>query len=66
MSTIAARIERIPFNPFDWQLLPIGEPGYALVGFDVAVGAFVLPILRTAWSLSSSAWSVPAPLSSAG
>ncbi len=53
MSNIAARIERIPFNPFHWQLLMIGGLGYAFDGLDAAVVAFVLPILRTSWSLSS-------------
>lgn len=53
MSNIAARIERIPFNPFHWQLLLIGGLGYAFDGLDAAVVAFVLPILRTSWSLSS-------------
>jgi len=53
MSNIAARIERIPFNPFHVQLLLIGGLGYAFDGLDAAVVAFVLPILRTTWSLSS-------------
>ena len=53
MSNIASRIERIPFNSFHWQLLLIGGLGYAFDGLDSAVVAFVLPILRTSWSLTS-------------
>ncbi len=53
MSNIAARIERIPFNPFHVQLLLIGGLGYTFDGLDAAVVAFVLPILRTTWSLTS-------------
>lgn len=53
MSTIAARIERIPLNPFHWQLLLIGGLGYTFDGLDSAVVAFVLPVLRTSWSLTS-------------
>ena len=53
MSSIAARIERIPFNPFHMQLLIIGGLGYAFDGLDAAVVAFVLPVLRKSWSLTS-------------
>ena len=53
MSDIAARIERIPFNSFHLQLLFIGGLGYTFDGLDSAVVAFVLPVLRTSWSLTS-------------
>ena len=53
MSDIAARIERIPFNSFHLQLLLIGGLGYTFDGLDSAVVAFVLPVLRTSWSLTS-------------
>ena len=53
MSNIAERIERIPFSRFHWQLLFIGGLGYTFDGLDAAVIAFVLPVLRTGWDLSS-------------
>jgi len=53
MSNIAERIERIPFSRFHWQLLFIGGFGYTFDGLDAAVIAFVLPVLRTGWNLSS-------------
>ncbi len=53
MLTLAGRIERLPFSRFHIQLLLIGGLGYSFDGLDAAVVAFVLPVLRTAWSLSS-------------
>ena len=53
MLNLAARIERIPFNRFHLQLLFIGGLGYTFDGLDAAVMAFVLPVLRTTWSLTS-------------
>jgi putative MFS transporter len=52
MSNLAARIERIPFNRFHWQLLFIGGLGYAFDALDGAILAFVLPGLAKLWSLT--------------
>jgi putative MFS transporter len=53
MSTIAARIERLPFSRFHKRLLAMGGLGYTFDAMDAAVIAFVLPVLRVDWSLSS-------------
>ncbi len=53
MSNVSARIERLPFTRFHWHLLMMGGLGYSFDGLDAAVVAFVLPVLRVAWSLSS-------------
>ena len=53
MSNVSARIERLPFTRFHWHLLMMGGLGYSFDGLDAAVVAFVLPVLRAAWSLSS-------------
>lgn len=53
MSNVSARIERLPFTRFHWHLLMMGGLGYSFDGLDAAVVAFVLPVLRPAWSLSS-------------
>ncbi|UTD30425.1 MFS transporter [Bradyrhizobium sp. WD16] len=53
MSNIAERIERIPFSRFHWNLLFMGGLGYTFDGLDAAVIAFVLPVLRTTWHLTS-------------
>lgn len=49
---LAARIERIPFNRFHWQLLFIGGLGYAFDALDAAIIAFVMPSLAKLWSLT--------------
>jgi putative MFS transporter len=53
MSDLSARIERVPFGRFHWHLLTMGGLGYTFDGLDAAVLAFVLPVLRAAWTLSS-------------
>jgi MFS transporter, putative metabolite:H+ symporter len=53
MSDVASRIERLPFSRFHWHLLLMGGLGYTFDGLDAAVVAFILPVLRAAWSLTS-------------
>ena len=53
MTMLSARIERLPFSSFHRRLLLIGGLGYSFDAMDAAVIAFVLPVLRTAWDLSS-------------
>ena len=53
MSMISARIERLPFARFHVHLLLMGGLGYLFDAMDAAVLAFILPVLRTAWSLSN-------------
>src|SRR3989440_4932272 len=53
MSMISARIERLPFSRFHTHLLLMGGLGYMFDAMDAAVLAFILPVLRTAWGLSS-------------
>jgi MFS transporter, putative metabolite:H+ symporter len=51
-SNISARLERIPFCSFHWNLLLMGGLGYTFDALDNAVIAFVLPVLRSSWSLT--------------
>lgn len=53
MSTISARIERMPFSSFHRRLLLMGGLGYTFDAMDAAVLAFLLPVLRKEWALSS-------------
>ncbi|MDE1180764.1 MFS transporter [Paraburkholderia sp.] len=53
MSTISARIERLPFGGFHRRLLVMGGLGYTFDAMDAASVAFVLPVLRHDWALSS-------------
>lgn len=53
MTLLSARIERLPFSGYHRHLLLAGGLGYAFDAMDAAVIAFVLPVLRTAWELSS-------------
>src|SRR3954464_3749786 len=53
MSMISARIERLPFARFHGHLLLMGGLGYMFDAMDAAVLAFILPVLRTTWNLSS-------------
>jgi len=53
MSMIAARIERLPFSGFHRRLLLMGGLGYTFDAMDAAVLAFLLPVLRTQWGLTS-------------
>jgi len=53
MTMLSARIERLPFSGFHRRLLLIGGLGYSFDAMDAAVIAFVLPVLRTMWHLTS-------------
>jgi MFS transporter, putative metabolite:H+ symporter len=53
MPMIAARIERLPFSGFHRRLLLMGGLGYTFDAMDAAVLAFLLPVLRTQWGLTS-------------
>jgi putative MFS transporter len=53
MSTIPARIERLPYSSFHRKLLWLGGLGYVFDAMDAAVLAFMLPVLREQWHLSS-------------
>ncbi|SIT49757.1 Major facilitator superfamily MFS_1 [Paraburkholderia piptadeniae] len=53
VSNVSARIERLPFGRFHGHLLLMGGLGYAFDAMDAAAVAFVLPVLRHDWSLSS-------------
>ena len=53
MTMLSARIERLPFSGFHRRLLMMGGLGYTFDAMDAAVIAFVLPVLRTDWGLSS-------------
>ena len=52
VSDISARLERLPFCSFHWNLLFMGGLGYTFDALDNAVIAFVLPVLHSSWSLS--------------
>jgi putative MFS transporter len=53
MSAIAARLERLPFSRFHFNLLCIGGLGFAFEAVDAAIIAFLMPVLRNLWHLSS-------------
>ncbi len=53
MSIIAARLERLPLSGFHRKLLILGGLGYTFDGMDTSSLAFMLPVLRKLWSLSS-------------
>ncbi|WP_144633637.1 MFS transporter [Bordetella genomosp. 13] len=53
MSHVAARLERIPFCRAHFKLLVMGGLGFAFEALDAGIIAFILPVLRTQWSLSS-------------
>jgi MFS transporter, putative metabolite:H+ symporter len=52
MSTVSARIERLPFARFHKRLLLMGGLGYTFDAMDAAVIAFILPVVRPLWTLS--------------
>jgi putative MFS transporter len=52
-TSIAARIERMPFSRFHRRLLLMGGLGYTFDAMDAAVLAFLLPVLRQQWGLTS-------------
>jgi putative MFS transporter len=53
MSTIAARLERLPFSRFHFKLLLMGGFGFMFEAIDAAIIAFILPVVRTKWHLTS-------------
>ena len=53
MSSVSARIERLPFGRFHRRLLLMGGLGYSFDAMDAAAVAFVLPVLRHDWGLTS-------------
>lgn len=53
MSNISARIERLPFYSFHRRLLFMGGLGYTFGAMEMAVIAFVLPVIKTRWHLDS-------------
>jgi putative MFS transporter len=54
MSTVAARLERLPISGFHRKLLIIGGLGYLFDGLDSSSLAFLLPIVSKLWQLSSA------------
>ncbi|WP_109477182.1 MFS transporter [Paraburkholderia sp. C35] len=53
MSFVASRIESWPYSSYHRRLLFIGGLGYTFDAMDAAVMAFMLPVLRVQWSLTS-------------
>jgi Arabinose efflux permease len=53
MSSVAARLERLPFCGFHKKLLFMGGLGYTFDAMDSSSMAFVLPAIAKAWHLSS-------------
>ncbi|MPW21041.1 MFS transporter [Paraburkholderia sp. CNPSo 3157] len=53
MSSIAARLERLPLSGFHRKLLVIGGLGYMFDGLDSTSLAFLLPVVSKLWHLSS-------------
>ncbi|MGI4861622.1 MAG: MFS transporter [Janthinobacterium lividum] len=53
MSNLSSRIESWPFSAFHRRLLVIGGLGYTFDAMDAAVLAFILPVLRASWHLTS-------------
>ena len=53
MSQIAERLERLPFGRFQYKILLMGGLGYMFEAVDAAIIAFLLPVLRIQWHLTS-------------
>jgi MFS transporter, putative metabolite:H+ symporter len=53
MSSVAARLERLPFCGFHKKLLFMGGLGYTFDAMDSSSMAFVLPAIGKVWALSS-------------
>jgi putative MFS transporter len=54
MSSIGIRLDRLPFSRFHVRLLVMGGLGYLFEATDVAIIAFVLPVLRLQWHLNAA------------
>jgi MFS transporter, putative metabolite:H+ symporter len=53
MSDVGERLERLPFGRFQYRLLLMGGLGYMFEAVDAAIIAFLLPVLRAQWHLTS-------------
>lgn len=53
MSQITARLERLPFSRFHFMLLLMGGLGFTFEAMDAAIIAFILPVIRGQWELTS-------------
>lgn len=53
MASIDSRIERIPDNKYNKRLLVLSGLGYTFDAMDMAIIAFVLPIVMGIWHLTS-------------
>lgn len=53
MSDITARLERLPFSRFHFKLLVMGGLGFTFEAMDAAIVAFILPVIRVQWELTS-------------
>lgn len=53
MSSVSARLERLPFGRFQFKILLMGGVGYMFEAVDAAIVAFILPALRQQWALDS-------------
>jgi len=54
MSVLLARLERVPFSRPHHRLLAMGGLGLTFDGLDVAILAFVLPMVQTEWGLTGA------------
>jgi len=54
LSFVSSRTESWPYARYHRRLFLIGGLGYAFDAMDTAVLAFILPVLRSLWSLSSA------------
>ena len=53
MSNITARLERLPFSAFHFRMLIMGGLGFAFEALDAGIIAFILPVIREQWGLTS-------------
>jgi len=53
MSSISERLDRLPFSRFHRNLLFVGGLGYTFDAMDSASLAFILPVLKQIWALST-------------
>jgi putative MFS transporter len=53
MSDSGQRLERLPFGRFHLRLLLVGGAGFTFEAVDVAIVAFIYPVLRSQWHLST-------------
>lgn len=66
LSFVSARTESWPYARYHRRLFLIGGLGYAFDAMDTAVLAFILPILRSQWALSSAQTGVLASVAYVG